>query len=159
MRRSAACMMSRSAVLLDTGVSNATPWGTGATVSEEREYAALMPANSRGVKSTTLFEEPNTSIYDSTASWSYFQPMKVNIEKMGAPDAKYYQRHTRREWDISTSEWYEMTQRKKYVLTWYYAALILLFWFVIPKEKSYSGLVGCDGFWALLPKGQPELYA
>lgn len=38
---------------------------------------------------------------------------------------------------------------------WFYIIAIIAVYFLIPKEKSYSGLRGADGHWIFLPKGQP----
>ena len=107
-----------------------------------------------------MFAEPNTAVYDSQfVSWTYFEPMKVDIEKFPAPEKKYYQRLTRKPWDVSCTEWMEITARKKYVFGLYYVALIFFVMFFLPRERSYSGETGSDGFFVNLPKNEPELFA
>lgn len=153
-------LLMRSSALLRTAAasSNGPTFMTGGTLSDELEHAACLPVNERGIKSSSMFHEPNTAIYDASVSWTYLQPQKVNVEKFPAPEAKYYQRLTRKPWDISTAEWVEITHRKKTAMSFWYFSVFLMAWFVIPKEKSYSGLAGTDGFWVLLPKNEPELF-
>jgi len=116
------------------------------------------PLNERGIRSSSPFPEPNTAIYDTYMPWTYFQPMDVNIEKMPAPEAKYYQRHTKRPWDLSSTELLEIQSRKKYLQGVGYALLAIYLYCLLPKEKSFSGLRGSDGYWVALPKNQPEKF-
>ena len=133
---------------------------TACTNSETVENTNVLPINERGVKSSSIFPEPNTAVYDSTfVAWTYFEPTKVEIAKLPAPEAQYYQRHTRKPWDVSSTEWMEITSRKKYVFgTWYVAfgAFVMLY---MPRERTYSGLEGGDGYFVNLPKNQPEMFA
>ena len=131
---------------------------TGGSYSEELENAVAHPTNERGIKSSSMWNEPNTAVYDTHFPWTYFQPQKVNIEALPAPEAKYYQRFTKRPWDISSTEWQEMTTRKRFIQSFWYAFLFFMVYFYLPKEKSFSGSRGTDGFWALLPKNQPHLF-
>jgi hypothetical protein len=107
-----------------------------------------------------MFAEPHTAVYDSLiVPWTYLQPVKVNVELMPAPEAKYYQRLTKKPWDISSSEWVEMSYRKRFLMACWYTSFIVSLMFILPKEKSFSGLKGSDGWYIALPKNRPELFA
>lgn len=136
-------------------------FSTAGTNSDDVEFANVLPVSDRGIKSSSMFPEPNVALYDAgPLTWTYFEPLKVaGIEKLPAPEAKYYQRLTKRPWDVSSSEWVEITYRKKAIGTFYYFTLICLVYFYLPKEKQFSGLKGSDGFYVLLPKNQTELFA
>ena len=152
-------MRSSRFLLKGSGVAAGLTFPTGASVSETVEATNHMPTNERGVKSSTVFPEPTTAVYDSTfVAWTYFEPAKVNIEKFPAPEKQYYQRWTRKPWDVSSTEWMEITARKKYVLGLFYFWLGCFIMFLVPKEKTFSGLSGQDGYFVNLPKGQPNLF-
>jgi hypothetical protein len=121
--------------------------------------ADCFPANERGIKSASVFPEPNTAVYDGILPFSYFCPTKVSIEKMPAPDAKYYQHLTKRHWDVSATENYEMRTRTMYFQAWFYGILVIFVHFFMQKEKKFAGTSGSDGFWALLPKGHSEYFS
>jgi len=114
--------------------------------------------NERGIRSSSPFPEPNTAIYDTYMPWTYFQPMDVKVEKMPAPEPKYYQHLTKKPWDVSSTELLEIQSRKKYIQAIGYLMLIVYLYFLMPKEKSFSGLRGSDGHWVMLPKNQPEKF-
>jgi hypothetical protein len=142
-----------------SGVSGLT-FPTGASFSDNVESVNFLPSNERGVKSSTIFPEPNTAVYDSTfVPWTYFDPIKVDIEKLPVPEKKYYQRLTRKPWDVTCTEWMEISARKRYVIGMYYLALIFFIMFLMPKERSFSGLTGSDGFFVNLPKGKDHYFA
>lgn len=161
MMRSTRLVAFRSTPMLCAGAVGAgLPFPTGASFSDTVEAVNHMPTNDRGVKSSSIFPEPNTAVYDSTfVPWTYFEPVKVEIEKLPAPEPKYYQRFTRKPWDVSSTEWMEITARKRYVLGMFYAMLIFAIMFIIPKERSFSGEIGYDGFFVNLPKNKSELFA
>jgi hypothetical protein len=139
---------------------NGITFPTGGTDSAMVESTNTLPVNERGVKSSSQFPEPNTAVYDAAIiSWTYFEPMKVTVDKLPAPEAKYYQKNTKRPWDISSTEWVEIQYRKKFFMSVYYFTLLCLVFFYFPKEKSYSGLRGADGWYVMLPKNQSELFA
>lgn len=148
-----------------TLLSNGITFPTGGTCSEPGNFnipeaANTFSVNERGVKSSSQFPEPHTAVYDSAIlPWTYFQPMKVNIEKLPAPEAKYYQVLTKKPWDVSSTEWVEIQYRKKAIGSAWYFSLLFAAYFLLPKEKSYSGLRGFDGWYILLPKNQSELFA
>ena len=143
-----------------TGLPVGLTFPTGGSLSENTEAVNHLPTSDRGVKSSSIFPEPNTAIYDSTfIPWTYFEPTKVHIEKMPAPEAKYYQRLTRKPWDVSSTEWMEISNRKRYVMSFWYSAMLVFVMFIVPKERSFSGLIGYDGFFVMLPKNKPELFA
>ncbi|EAN91737.1 hypothetical protein C3747_20g11 [Trypanosoma cruzi] len=139
-------------------VGNGPTFSTGGECMNTCDIQNAFPMNERGVRSSSPFQEPNTAIYDTYMSWTYFQPIDVNIEKLPAPEAKYYQRHTKRPWDISTTELIEIQSRKKYFQVWGYLIAFIYLYFLMPKEKSFSGLHGPDGHWIMLPKSRPELF-
>eukprot|EP00760_Papus_ankaliazontas_P030692 PhM_4_TR4976/c0_g1_i1/m.86291 len=131
----------------------------GPQVMDESTDAPALGSTPRGVKNTSCFKEDNTAIYDGPISWSYFQPHKVNIEVMPAPEAKYYQRNTKKPWDISTTEWMELTYRKRVVMAIWWGSMWFALVFLLPKEKQFAGLRGHDGMWIMLPQNQKELFA
>jgi hypothetical protein len=107
-----------------------------------------------------MFVEPNTAVYDGAfIPFTYLQPMKVTVEKLPAPEAKYYQRLTRKPWDISSTEWMEITARKRYFAAMWYGAMIVVMMFMMPKERSFSGIKGADGYYVNLPTRKPEMFA
>eukprot|EP00758_Cryptobia_borreli_P002070 Tbor_TRINITY_DN2760_c0_g1::TRINITY_DN2760_c0_g1_i1::g.15245::m.15245 len=154
MRSSRAICMSVTPVCRSNGVT----FLTGGQLTDNDMNANVYSTNDRGIKSSSMFKEPNTAIYESYLPWTYFQPMKIDIEKMPAPEAKYYQRHTKKPWDISTTELLEIQARKKYIHCLMYSVLFVMLYFVLPKEKNFAGTRGCDGFWIMLPKNQPEQF-
>ncbi|EPY35204.1 hypothetical protein STCU_01198 [Strigomonas culicis] len=139
-------------------VGNGPTFLTGGDNNNTTDTQNVYPLNERGIRSSSPFQEPNTAIYDSYLSWTYFQPLDVNIEKLPAPEAKYYQRLTKRPWDVSSTEMIEIQSRKKYFQTWLYLVAVIIMYFLLPKEKSYNGLRGSDGIWVALPKNQPEKF-
>eukprot|EP00656_Telonema_subtile_P001071 TRINITY_DN10510_c0_g1_i3.p1 TRINITY_DN10510_c0_g1~~TRINITY_DN10510_c0_g1_i3.p1 ORF type:complete len:122 (-),score=26.74 TRINITY_DN10510_c0_g1_i3:189-554(-) len=98
---------------------------------------------------------PRSTLSSSSAASDVY---KRQIETMPAPEPKYYQRHTKKPWDISTTELLEIQARKKYIHCMIYGVLFVMLYFVLPKEKTYAGTRGSDGFWIMLPKNQPELF-
>jgi hypothetical protein len=153
-------MMRASRVLACSGVGAGLTFPTGATLSDNVESKNVLPSNDRGVKSSSIFPEPNTAVYDAAfASWTYFEPTKVNIEKLPVPEKQYYQRLTRKPWDVSCTEWMEITARKRYVSGMYYLCFIAFVMFILPRERTYSGLSGSDGFFVNLPANKPEMFA
>lgn len=145
-----------SRLLLSNGPTfNVQAWCT----TDDAPCPSAFPVNEKNVRSSSMFPEPNTSVYDSALlPWTYFAPHKVNIQKMPAPDAKYYQKNTKRPWDVSTTEWREFVVRRSLFFVLYTSTMCFLFYFVIPKEKNFSGLRGSDGFYVLLPKNKPEMF-
>ncbi|CAD2217408.1 hypothetical protein AGDE_04028 [Angomonas deanei] len=139
-------------------VGNGPTFLTGGDNNNTTDTANVYPLNERGIRSSSPFPEPNTAIYDTYMPWTYFQPMDVNIEKMPAPEPKYYQKLTKRPWDVSSTELLEIQSRKKYMQVIFYICACAYLYFLMPKEKSYSGLRGSDGIWILLPKNQPEKF-
>ena len=158
--RVAAFRMTPIAAQATTGLGAGLTFPTGGSFSDTVEAANHMPTSDRGVKSSSIFPEPNTAVYDSTfLPWTYFEPIKVNIEKLPAPEPKYYQRLTRKPWDVSSTEWMEISARKRFVLGMYYGSMLIVVMFLVPKERSFSGETGFDGFFINLPKGKSELFA
>lgn len=139
-------------------VGNGPTMSTGGAHNDTADIANCYPLNERGIRSSSLFQEPNTAVYDAYMPWTYFQPIKVDIQKMPAPEAKYYQRLTKKPWDISNTELMEIQSRKKYFGFMIYGGLVVIAYFFIPREKTYTGLRGYDGHWILLPKNKPEMF-
>lgn len=139
-------------------VGNGLTFQTGGSDNNTCDTANAFPMGPRGVRSSSPFPEPNTAIYDSYLSWTYFQPLEVKIEKLPAPDPKYYQHHTKRPWDVSCTELLEIVSRRKFLQMWCYIVVCFYLYFLMPKEKSYSGLRGSDGYWIMLPKNEPEKF-
>ena len=131
---------------------------SGPVTSDFHEGSGMLKSTPRGVKFSNCLDETNTAVYDGNVSFTYFQPYKVNIEKLGMPDKKYYQRLTRKPWDISTTEWVELMFRKRYLQLYFYSFLIFMSIVVMNKEMQYAGLRGSDGFWVLLPKGETRRF-
>lgn len=154
MRASRTLCLSASGMRLNNGPT----FLTGGQLTDDDMCANAYPVNERGIRSSSMFPESNTAIYESYMPWTYFQPGKVDIETMPAPEPKYYQRHTKKPWDISTTELLEIQARKKYIHCMIYGVLFVMLYFVLPKEKTYAGTRGSDGFWIMLPKNQPELF-
>lgn len=155
MRKTSIAAFSATRVAL---VGNGLTFHTGGEDKNTAETAHAFPMGANGVRSSSPFPEPNTAIYDTYMSWTYFQPLDVKIEKLPAPEAKYYQHHTKRAWDVSCAELLEIVSRRKYLQVWGYAIVCVYLYFLMPKEKSYSGLRGSDGHWVMLPKNQPEKF-
>lgn len=139
-------------------LNNGPTFSTGGGHNDTVDVANAYPLNERGIRSSSPFPEPNTAVYEAYMPWTYFQPHKVDIEKLPAPDAKYYQRFTKRPWDVSSTEAIEINSRKKFLGFVTYSFLIVWAYFWLPKEKSYSGLHGPDGSWIFLPKNKPEYF-
>lgn len=139
-------------------LNNGPTFLTGGAHNDSVDVANAYPMGERGIRSSSPFVEPNTAVYEAYMPWTYFQPHKVDVEKMPAPEAKYYQRLTKKPWDISSTELIEITSRKKFSGFIIYTFLVVLAYFYVPKEKSYSGLHGPDGWWILLPKNKPEYF-
>ena len=139
-----------------------THYGTGLTCGAQKPHytndSDLFPTNERGLKHTSLIAEPNTAIYDSWLPWSYFQPHKVSIQKMGVPDAKYYQRFTKKPWDLSSTEYNELIHRKRMFHTAWFGVMIFVVCFICNKGNQYAGLRGLDGYWIALPVGKPHKF-
>lgn len=155
MQRTSRSLISTSAARLSqVGVT----FQTGGQLMDDDMNAVAYRHNERGIRSSSMFPEPNTAIYDSYMPWTYFEPIKVDIEKMPAPEAKYYQKFTKKPWDISTTELMEIQARKKYIHAVIYFFMWIAIYFVLPKEKTYIGTRGSDGKWIMLPKNQPELF-
>ena len=133
---------------------------TGGHLTDDYHSSFAHPTGERGIRSSSPFAEPNTAVYDSYMSWTYFQPMRVDIEKMAAPEKKYYQRLTRKPWDLSTMEYHDMITRKRFVQFWWLFALSMFMYFFMTKEKKFAGTsdISSDGIWVLLPKNRPELF-
>ena len=160
MRASRTLAFRASAPLLSGSVPAGLTFPTGGSFSDTVESTNFLPTSERGVKSSTIFPEPNTAVYDSTfVPWTYFEPVKVDIEKLPVPEKQYYQRLTRKPWDVSCTEWMEITARKRYVGGMFYASFIFFVMFLMPRERTYSGVTGADGFFANLPAGKPEMFA
>lgn len=139
-------------------------FGIGGVESKNAEQANCVPTNERGIKSTGPLQEGlQTSNYDAMFgawSWSYMQPVaKVNVDKLPVPEAKYYQQLTKKPWDISCSEYVEILTRKRAMFASFWGMLLVIMFFIMPKEKQYSGKKGADGWWIWLPKNKPELFA
>ncbi|CCW64326.1 unnamed protein product [Phytomonas sp. EM1] len=139
-------------------VGNGTTFLTGGDCTTSNEMQNVYRLGPRGIRSSSPFEEPNTAIYDSFVSWTYFQPIDIKVDKLPAPKAKYYQHHTKKPWDVSSTELMEITSRRKYVQGWGYLFLSIYVYFLMPKEKSFSGIRGSDGWWIMLPRNQPEKF-
>jgi hypothetical protein len=157
-------MLRRNVALRCAAIPNGVSFGIGGVESKNAEAANCVPSNERGLKASAMFQEGlQTANYDALFgawSWTYMQPVaKVNIEKMPAPEAKYYQQHTKKPWDISCSDYVEIITRKRFFLCGLWGSLVLAMFFVMPKEKQFSGKKGADGWWIGLPKNQPELFA
>eukprot|EP00796_Vickermania_ingenoplastis_P009260 gene9260-6511_t len=155
MRRSTTALFSTTCVRL---VGNGPTFQTGGEHIDACTTANVYPLNERGIRSSSPFPEPNTAVYDTYQPWTYFHPIDVNVEKLPAPEPQYYQKHTKRPWDLSATELLEIQSRRKYFQIWFYAFATFFLYFLMPKEKSYSGLRGSDGFWIMLPKFQPEKF-
>ncbi|KNH07606.1 fasciclin-1-like protein [Perkinsela sp. CCAP 1560/4] len=132
-----------------------TGLNSGPVTSDFHEGSGLLKSTPRGVKFSNCLDETNTAIYDGSVSFTYFQPYKVSIEKLGLPEKKYYQKLTRKPWDISSTEWVELMYRRRYIQWWFFLCCILMTTMVLHREKQYSGVRGSDGFWVMLPKGDP----
>lgn len=159
LRRTTALALRATPIALNNGPT----FLTGGVHTGEQELthystAYCHPVNERGVHSSSMFQEPNTSVYDSIAPWTYFQPHAVKIDVLPAPEPKDYQRLTRKPWDISMTEWMEVQQRKSIVAMLFWAFMTYLAYFGLHKEKSYDGTRGSDGTWVLLPKNRPEWF-
>ncbi|CAJ1027569.1 hypothetical protein Q4I32_004614 [Leishmania shawi] len=139
-------------------VGNGPTFHTAGDNNNTSDIQNAFPMNERGIRSSSPFPEPNTAIYDTYMPWTYFQPIDVNIHKMPEPEAKYYQFHTKKPWDVSTTDLIEIQSRKKYVQGVGYFLMVIYVYFLMPKEKSYSGETGSDGFFVMLPKNQPEKF-
>lgn len=139
-------------------LNNGPTFLTGGGHNDTVDVANAYPLNERGIRSSSPFAEPNTAVYEAYLPWTYFCPHNVNIEKMPAPEAKYYQRLTKKPWDVSSTEAIEINSRKKFFGFIIYTGLVIWAYFYLPKEKSYSGLYGPDGHWVLLPKNKPEYF-
>ena len=122
--------------------------------------SAMTNVNSRGVAPGFIHNGENAAVYDSALkSWHYLAPVeKVDIECMPAPDAKYYQVNTKRDWDISCQEHQEIRDRSNAWRMIQYVCVFIIGFYIIPKERNYSGRNGSDGFWIGLPKQRPELF-
>ncbi|SYZ66625.1 hypothetical_protein (plasmid) [Leishmania braziliensis MHOM/BR/75/M2904] len=139
-------------------VGNGPTFHTAGDNNNTSDIQNAFPMNERGIRSSSPFPEPNTAIYDTYMPWTYFQPIDVKINKMPEPEAKYYQFHTKKPWDVSTTDLIEIQSRKKYVQGVGYFLMVIYVYFLMPKEKSYSGETGSDGFFVMLPKNQPEKF-
>ncbi|AYU79554.1 protein of unknown function - conserved [Leishmania donovani] len=155
MRKTSACAIAATRRAL---VGNGPTFHTGGDNNNMSDIQNAFPMNERGIRSSSPFPEPNTAIYDSYMPWTYFQPIDVKVDKMPAPEAKYYQHHTKKPWDVSTTDLIEIQSRKKYVQGVGYFVMLIYLYFLMPKEKSYSGETGSDGFFVMLPKNQPEKF-
>ncbi|KAL7701609.1 hypothetical protein N2W54_004651 [Lotmaria passim] len=155
MRKTSVCAFAATRKAL---VGNGPTFQTGGDNNNTSDIQNAFPLNERGIRSSSPFPEPNTAIYDTYMPWTYFQPIDVQIEKMPAPEAKYYQHHTKKPWDVSTTDLMEIQSRKKYLQGIGYLILVVYLYTLLPKEKSYTGKVGSDGFWVMLPKNQPEKF-
>lgn len=155
MRKTSICAIAATRKAL---VGNGPTFHTGGECNNTCDIQNSFPMNERGIRSSSPFPEPNTAIYDTYMPWTYFQPMDVKMEKMPAPEAKYYQHLTKKPWDVSSTELLEIQSRKKYIQAIAYLILIVYLYFLMPKEKSFSGLRGSDGYWIMLPKNQPEKF-
>lgn len=157
MRATSIAAMSATRVAL---VGNGLTFPTGGENTNENYWftANAHPMGNRNVRSSSVFPEPNTAIYDGYLAWTYFQPLDIKIDTMAAPEAKHYQRHTKRPWDVSCTELVEIQSRRRYLQLWWYSLLLVLIFFLLPKEKSFSGLRGPDGHYIMLPKNQPEKF-
>ena len=116
------------------------------------------PDNERNIKASFVFPENNTSVYEAYAVWTYFQPQKVTIERLPAPDPKYYQFHTKRLWDISATEQMEIIIRKRFIGFFVCGFTVIYLYGFLKDERSYDGTEGHDPFWALLPKNRAEWF-
>lgn len=137
---------------------NGPTFNSGGADNNTSDIANAFQMNEHGVRSSSPFPEPNTAIYDGYMSWTYFQPIDVKVELLPAPEAKYYQRLTKKPWDVSSTEWTELTLRRQFMSFWWTLFLFIMAYFMLPKEKSYSGVRGSDGFYILLPKNEPEKF-
>ena len=145
-------------------VANGVSFGIGGVESKNAEQANCVPSNERGLKASAMYQEGlQTANYDALMgawSWTYMRPVeKVEVEKLAAPEAKYYQVHTKKPWDISCTDYVEIIARKRMFLCALWGSLILIMFFVMPKEKQFSGKKGADGWWIMLPKNKPEMFA
>lgn len=161
---SSSCLMLRTtskfffAGTLVRYVGNGPTFQTGGEHIDACMIANAHPLNERGIRSSSPFPEPNTAVYDTYQPWTYFHPIDVKIDKLPAPNPKYFQKHTKRHWDLSATELLEIQSRRKYFQVWGYGLVTVFVYFLMPKEKSFSGLRGADGHWVLLPKFQPEKF-
>jgi hypothetical protein len=135
------------------------PTGVMFDRSPELQHTSLAyPLNDRQVNASWIFPEENTAVYEAYLPFTYFQPHKVNIEKLPAPEPKYYQFHTKRLWDISSTEQVEMILRKR-LFHFMFCCFTLVYLYGFHKdERSFDGLEGVDPFWSLLPKNRPEWF-
>lgn len=155
MRRTSSLLFTASAILR---VGNGPTFQTGGEHIDTCTTANAYPLNERGIRSSSPFPEPNTAVYETYQPWTYFHPIDVDIERLPAPDPKYFQKHTKRPWDLSATELLEIQSRRKYFQAWGYGLATVFLYFLMPKEKSFSGLRGSDGTWIMLPKFQPEKF-
>ena len=125
---------------------------------DDSMQALSFPPNERGVKASFVFPEENTAVYEAYMPWTYLQPGKVDIERLPAPDPKYYQVHTKRLWDISSTEQMEIIIRKRFYGTLVCGVTLIFLYGFLKDERSYDGTEGHDPFWALLPKNRPEWF-
>lgn len=154
-KTSIAAFTATRVVLAGNGIGT---FSSGGECSQTSDVMNAFPLSERGVRSSSPFMENNTAIYDSYQSFTYMQPQDINIEKMPAPEAKYYQHHTKRPWDVSSTELTEIVSRRKFVQACGYGVITIFLYFIMPKEKSFSGSRGSDGSWIMLPKNQPEKF-
>lgn len=66
-------------------VGNGPTIQTGGTENETVQWANTLPLSDRGLRTSFVFSEPNTAVYDTYTAWTYFHPIDVNITKMAAP--------------------------------------------------------------------------
>jgi hypothetical protein len=147
-------MMRRSARMLIAGPTI----GCQDRHPENSGQEPSFPVNDRGIKSSFALAETNTATYEAVQTWTWMQPGKVNIEKMPAPEAKYYQVHTKRIWDVSSTEQMEIILRKRIFHFFIMATFVIYLYFFHVDERSYDGTTGRDPIWALLPKNRPEMF-
>ena len=150
--------MFRASATLLCAVGNGPTHLSGGQCTDDGYHPAVYGVNERGVRSSSMFAESNTAVYDNHIAWTYLQTAKVCVERMPAPEAKYYKVHTRRPWDISSQEYFELTTRRHFIKCVYFAIMFFLIYFYLPKEKTFIGTRGTDGFWVMLPKNQPHQF-
>ena len=148
-----------SPMLLADNLPNGLQWPCSGQCSETAAYSKLMPVNDRGVRASgPICVEATTAVYETYMSWTYFQPFKVDIDKMPAPEPRHYQRRTKRAWDITTQEFVEILHRKASLVQMCVFVSMALFILFGPREKSFSGTMGPDGYYILLPRNHPEYF-
>ena len=124
-----------------------------------------LPQNERGALLTSPLQHGRKvgqlGTYDVPMStWTFLQPTdKCDVQLMPPPKAKYYQRHTKKEWDISSQCHMDIMYRKRFLIYVESLIMCIIVYLILPKEKSYSGLHGTDGINVCIPKGRNEFYA